>query len=152
MIKKALTAALILSSALAHSSPVDTQVITDLIVATFNANTQRLSKPAIFSDTEKFSPLDSQGHLKAKLGSTNLGAEDEASLNFKDNKSLAYVVEKSLLGELTENGEVRTIADGSLLMTAEAKSRLAFGAVNMTGIVEARTVIIKNGVIILSGR
>jgi hypothetical protein len=37
-------------------------------------------------------------------------------------------------------------------MTPEAKSRLVFGAVNMAGIVEARNVIIQNGVVILIGR
>lgn len=152
MLKILFTTALVISSALAQSATTETQALTDQIVATFNLNNLRVTEPSKFKASARVSVLDPQAHLTANLGSTNSGSGTVPTLTFKDNKSLTLSVNNYTLTELTQNGDVKPTADGTLLMTSEAKSRLAFGAVNTAGIVEARNVIIQNGVVILTGQ
>lgn len=152
MLKILFTTAIVLSSALAQSATSETQTIADQIVASFNLNNLRLVEPSKFIAPARASLLDPQAHLTANLGSTNMGMVSAPILTFKDNQLLSLTVNEYTLSELTQNGDVKQTADGNLLMTSEAKSRLAFGAVNMNGIVEARNVIIQNGVVILTGR
>lgn len=151
MLKILFATTLVVSSAMAQSATPETQAIVDQIVASFNLNNLKVAEPSKFNVPAGAWVIDPQAHLIANLGSTNRDFGLIPTLTFKDNKSLAITVNQYTLSELTQNGDVKQTADGSLLMTAEAKSRLAFGAVNITGIVEARNVIIKNGVVILTG-
>jgi hypothetical protein len=73
-------------------------------------------------------------------------------VRFNDSKALSFAVNERLLNELTETGAIDPNADGSLFMTPQAKSRVMSGAVNMAGVVEARSVLIQNGVVILIGQ
>jgi hypothetical protein len=152
MLKIFLTTALVVSSAMAQSATSETQAMVDQIVASFNLNNLRSVESTKFNAPTRESVLDPQAHLTANLGSANTGMGSVPTVTFKDNQSLALTVDQYTLSELTQNGEVKQTADGNLLMTPEAKSRLVFGAVNMAGIVEARNVIIQNGVVILIGR
>jgi hypothetical protein len=152
MIKLLFTSALVLSSALAQAATAEQQELTNIIVATFNLNQVRTTEPSRFGSMDSSSVLDSQGHLKANLGSHQVGSGTLPTLTFKDAKSLAFTVNQRLLTELTQNGSVNPNEDGSLHMTAGAKNRLVLGAVNTSGIVEARHVIIQDGLVILSGQ
>lgn len=152
MIKLLFTSALVLSGAMAQAATAEQQELTNIIVATFNLNQVRTNEPSRFGSIDSSSVLDSQGHLTANLGSHRLGAGTAPTLAFKDAKSLAMTVNQRLLTELTQNGSVNPNEDGSLHMTAEAKNRLVLGAVNTTGIIEARNVIIQDGLVILSGQ
>ena len=152
MLKILFATALVVSSAMAQSATPETQAIVDQIVASFNLNNLKVAEPSKFNVPAGASVTDPQAHLTANLGSTHRGFGSVPTLTFKDNKSLAIAINQHTLSEFTQNGDVKQTADGTLLMTAEAKSRLAFGAVNITGIVEARNVIIQNGVVILTGQ
>jgi hypothetical protein len=152
MFKILFTSAIVVSSALAQSATSDTQAMVDQVVASFNLNNLMSVEPRKFNAAAGTSVIDPQAHLTANLGSTNSGMGSVPTLTFKDNQSLALTVNQYTLSELTQNGDVKQTADGTLLMTSEAKSRLALGAVNMTGIVEARNVIIQNGVVVLTGQ
>lgn len=145
MVKKLFISALVLGSAMAHSTPLETQAIANMIVATFNLNHAYTAVPNSKKDADA---PDSQAHLKANI---QTGAGSAPALLFKDAKSLALTVNPRLLNELTQSASVTVEDGGALRMTAQAKSRLAFGAVNMAGIVEARSVIIRDGVVVLSG-
>ncbi len=137
---------------MAQSATPETQAVVDQIVASFNLNNLKVAEPSKFNAPVGTSAFDPLAHLTANLGSTNRGFGSVLTLTFKDNKSLAVTIDQYTLSELTQNGDVKQTADGTLLMTPQAKSRLAFGAVNITGIVETRNVIIKNGVVILTGQ
>lgn len=152
MIKILFTSALVLSSALAQAATAEQQELTNIIVATFNLNQVRTTEPSRFGSIDRSSVLECQGHLKANLGSHQVGSGTAPTLTFKDAKSLTITVNQRLLSELTQNGSVNPNEDGSLHMTAVAKNRLVLGAVNTTGIVEARNVIIQDGLVILSGQ
>jgi hypothetical protein len=153
MMKKILfAAALAMMSAFAQSAATESQAITDLIAATFNLNNTRLVETGKFLLSERTSGIDSQAHLKASLSRTPFGTENGRTVAFKDATSLSYVVNQGALNELIQNGDISKLNDGSLLMTSDAKSRLLSSAVNMGGFVEAKRIVIKGGVVILSGQ
>jgi len=152
MLKRLFVTVFMMASVLAQSAPFESQAIADQIVAAFSSNNLRLTEPSKLSTKESLSILDPQAPFTANLGRINLNSFTAPTLSFNDSKTLNLVVDQGLLNELTETGAVAPNADGSLHMTSEAKSRLRFGAVNLTGIVEARSVIIQNGVVILTGR
>jgi hypothetical protein len=139
-------------SALVHSATPETQVISNQIVAAFNANNLRLSIVDTPIAAEGMSKLDPKAPFTANLRRTNVGSTTVPTVRFNDSKALSFAVNERLLNELTETGAINPNADGSLFMTPQAKSRVMSGAVNMTGVVEARSVLIQNGVVILIGQ
>ena len=106
--------------------------------------------------------IENQGTITASLGTVNLGAGEQVTLNFAGNSLISFVVDKAVTGEVlgadgtpVENAILNTgtiSADGGAV-TLEAK--VAYDAiksvVNNQGVIEARTIDEHNGVIRLLG-
>ncbi len=144
--------ALVMMSALAQSATNNSQAITDLIAVTFNLNNSRFVDSGELGSPESSSEIGSQAHLKASLGNTPLGFKKVLTVAFKDVTLLSYVVNQGALNELIKYGDISQLNDGSLLATSGAKSRLLSSVVNMSGFVEARRVLVHEGVVTLKGQ
>ena len=95
--------------------------------------------------------VSNQGTMTAYLGSVALGAGSAATLTFSGNSLVHMQVDQSILNSLAENGGLIRADGGMVVMTAGAKNTLLASVVNNTGVIEARTVENRNGVITLLG-
>jgi filamentous hemagglutinin family protein len=95
--------------------------------------------------------VSNQGTITARLGTVALGAGSAATLTFSGNSLLQMLVDQSTLNNLAENRQLIEADGGRVIMTAGAKNALLASVVNNTGVIEARTVENRNGVITLLG-
>lgn len=95
--------------------------------------------------------VSNQGAIIAKLGTVALGAGSAATLTFDGNSLVNMQVDQSTLDNLAENKQLIQADGGRVLMTAGAKDALLANVVNNSGIIEARTVENRDGVITLLG-
>jgi filamentous hemagglutinin family protein len=95
--------------------------------------------------------VSNQGVIQAKLGTVALAAGDKITLEFSGDKLLNVEVDKGALQALAENKQLIQADGGIVLMTAKAADALLSTAVNNEGVIEARTVEDRNGVIKLLG-
>ncbi|MBN2654578.1 MAG: filamentous hemagglutinin N-terminal domain-containing protein [Nitrospirae bacterium] len=93
--------------------------------------------------------IRNEGIVAADLGTVAFGAGDKMTLNFSGNSLLGITVEEGALNALIENKNLIQADGGAVLMTARAANELALSAINNEGIVRARTIQEKNGVIVL---
>ncbi|MDQ1331744.1 MAG: hemagg act protein, partial [Thermodesulfobacteriota bacterium] len=103
-----------------------------------------------------------QGAIIANLGKVNLGAGEKITLNFAGNDLINFVINESVKNKvlgidasILENGvlnEGRITADGGeVVLSAKVAYDAIKSVVNNRGIIEARTLEYKNGVIKLNG-
>ncbi len=95
--------------------------------------------------------VDNSGTLVAKLGSVAMAAGNLITLDFHGDGMLKVAVEQGALASMAGNGGAILADGGRVLLTAKAAGQLAAGAVNNTGLIQARTLYSRNGVIELLG-
>jgi hypothetical protein len=97
--------------------------------------------------------VENSGLVQAQLGTVALGSGRAMSLTFSADKLISFVVSDPATAQgsgiaNTSNGQL--IADGGrVLMTARVASGVAANVINSAGLVQARSVSIKNGEIVL---
>lgn len=95
--------------------------------------------------------VSNQGTITAHLGAVALGAGSAATLTFSGNSLVKMQVDQSVLSSVAENGGLIRADGGMVVMHAGAKNALLASVVNNTGVIEARTVENREGVITLLG-
>ena len=88
-----------------------------------------------------------EGVISAQLGTVVLAAGDRTTLNFRDNKLVSFAIEQGALDALAENRQLIQADGGEIVLSAKAADALARSVVNNSGILQARTISEKNGVI-----
>lgn len=141
---------LVLSCLMAQSSTVDSGAISSLIAETFNLRNLRFQEPVKLDFARSLKSAHTTDQIKAKIDSVNLDEAENIGVSFEDVPNLSFHINPNFLSGLIKNGEVNKNDEGGLTMRTAVKSRLAFGAVNTKGIIEAHVVTISNGVVILS--
>ncbi|HVE44129.1 MAG TPA: autotransporter-associated beta strand repeat-containing protein, partial [Gammaproteobacteria bacterium] len=100
------------------------------------------------------------GYIESEAGSVVLASGSEFTVNFSGNDLVSFTVDKEVVqSALDQNGQPLrdgvknsgTISanGGKVLMTARTASQVLDNAINMSGVVEAKSVGIRHGVIIL---
>ncbi|HEX2955043.1 MAG TPA: filamentous hemagglutinin N-terminal domain-containing protein, partial [Bacillota bacterium] len=97
------------------------------------------------------SQANNEGLIVAQQGTVALGAGKQVTLDFYGDGLLNLAVDQGALGALAENRNLIQADGGRVIMTARAADALAGTVINNTGIVQARSIESKNGVIILDG-
>ncbi len=95
--------------------------------------------------------VSNQGVIQANLGSVALAAGNKVTLDFAGDGLLSVVVDESALNALAENKQLIKADGGSVLLTAKATGALLQTVVNNTGVIEAQTLVEREGKIILLG-
>ncbi|HZW24442.1 MAG TPA: MBG domain-containing protein, partial [Gallionella sp.] len=95
--------------------------------------------------------VSNEGTIAARLGTVALAAGDKVTLDFNGDQLLNVQVEQGALDALAQNSQLIRTDGGTVLMTAQAADALASAVVNNTGIIEARSIENRNGVIKLLG-
>jgi len=95
--------------------------------------------------------VSNQGVIAAKLGTVALAAGEAVTLDVAGDGLLNVAVDQGAVNALAENGGLIQADGGQVLMTAQAAGDLLDSAVNNTGIIQARTIENRNGVIKLLG-
>ncbi len=95
--------------------------------------------------------VSNSGTITAKLGSVALAAGSAVTLDFAGDGLLRVAVDQGALNALASNSGSLVADGGSALMTARAAGELIGTVVNNTGLVQARTLQNKAGVIQLLG-
>ncbi|MDI1271639.1 MAG: filamentous hemagglutinin N-terminal domain-containing protein, partial [Polaromonas sp.] len=92
-----------------------------------------------------------EGVIQARLGNVSLAAGSDVTLNLNNGSLLGLTVNQGVVGALADNSHLIQAEGGKVLMTAQAADRLVSAVVNNRGVIEARGVIAKDGVIRLLG-
>jgi filamentous hemagglutinin family protein len=95
--------------------------------------------------------VSNQGVITAQLGTVALGGGSATRLTFSGNQLLHLQVEQSTLDNLAENRQLIQADGGRVFMSAGASNSLLASVVNNSGIVQAQTVVERDGQIILMG-
>ncbi|MBU2700962.1 filamentous hemagglutinin family protein [Sporomusaceae bacterium BoRhaA] len=91
------------------------------------------------------------GVIVAQKGTTALGAGQAVTLNFNGDGLLNLAVSQAALNASAANHNLIQADGGQVIMTARAANALAGSVVNNSGIIEARGLENRNGVITLDG-
>ncbi len=92
-----------------------------------------------------------EGLITARLGTVALGAGEQVTLRIDGQQLVGFSVDKAAVDALAANKQLIQADGGTVVLSAQAKDALLSTVVNNTGIVEARSVSVKNGVIRLEG-
>ena len=92
-----------------------------------------------------------QGLIAARLGTVALAGGAGVTLDFDGNRLVNLQVDQAALGALAENRQLIQADGGLVVMTAAARDALLATVVNNSGVIEARSVENRNGVIKLLG-
>ncbi|MEO8114726.1 MAG: filamentous hemagglutinin N-terminal domain-containing protein, partial [Phenylobacterium sp.] len=95
--------------------------------------------------------VSNRGVISARLGAVSLAGGNAMSLDVAGDGLLNVTVDEGAVGALADNGGLIRADGGRVLMTARSAGALLRTAVNNTGVVEARTLENRNGVISLMG-
>jgi hypothetical protein len=95
--------------------------------------------------------VSNQGLIAARLGAVVLGAGSDVTLDVSGDGLLSVAVNRGELASLATNGGLIRADGGEVLLTARAAGRLLGGAVNDSGVILARSIASKGGVISLLG-
>ena len=95
--------------------------------------------------------VGNNGLISARLGTVALAAGNAITLDVAGNGLLNVTINKGALNALAQNGGLISADGGQVLMTAISASELLRSAVNNTGVIEARALQDRNGVISLLG-
>jgi len=91
--------------------------------------------------------VSNQGTISAKLGSVDLAAGSDVTIDFAGDGLLSLQVNQGAVNALAENKQLIEAEGGQVLMSAKAANSLATAVVNNTGMVDAETISNKAGVI-----
>jgi len=89
------------------------------------------------------------GTIEARLGKVTLAAGDTFTLDLNGDRLVNLAVGEATAAKLENSGQV--LADGGTVSLSAAAARDALGEVVNTGVVRARSVAQRNGVIVLDG-
>jgi filamentous hemagglutinin family protein len=92
-----------------------------------------------------------EGVISARLGTVTLVSGDELRVDFTGDRLIEIKVDQAAVNGLIENRNLVEAEGGWVLMSTDAASRLANGAINNSGIVRATTLSEHAGVIKLLG-
>lgn len=92
-----------------------------------------------------------EGVIAARLGTVALAAGDKVTLDFAGNRLLNVSIDEATLRGLVANRNLIRADGGLVLLTAQARDAVMAGVVNNSGVIEARTVDNRAGVIRLLG-
>ncbi|HUH59750.1 MAG TPA: filamentous hemagglutinin N-terminal domain-containing protein [Candidimonas sp.] len=92
-----------------------------------------------------------EGTISARLGTVALAAGDGLSLDVVGDGLLNVAVSEAAVNALVQNGGMIQADGGHVLMTAQAAGNLLNTVVNNTGVIQARTIENRDGVIKLLG-
>ncbi|HEX8661513.1 MAG TPA: filamentous hemagglutinin N-terminal domain-containing protein, partial [Brevundimonas sp.] len=95
--------------------------------------------------------VSNEGTIQANLGTVALAAGEAITLDVAGDGLLNVAIDKGAVNALVNNGGLLRANGGQVLMTAQAAGQLLRTAVNNSGIIEARTLENRNGVIKLLG-
>ena len=92
-----------------------------------------------------------EGVIAARLGTVALGAGNQVTLTLAGNALVGFSVDQAAVDALAANKQLIQADGGTVILSAQAKDALLSTVVNNEGIIEARSVSAKNGVIRLEG-
>ena len=95
--------------------------------------------------------VSNEGLIAARLGTVALAAGNTITLDVGGNGLLSVVVDRGAVGARARNGGILRADGGQVIMTANAANSLIRTVVNNTGLIEARSVGSRGGVIMLLG-
>ena len=95
--------------------------------------------------------VTNEGVIRANGGTVALGAGSQVTLNLADNQLVGFTVDKAALGALAQNRQLIQADGGTVILSALAKDALLSSVVNNDGVIEARSVSSRDGVIRLDG-
>ncbi len=93
--------------------------------------------------------VSNQGVISARLGSVVLAAGQAVTLDVASDGLLNVAVDRGAVNALIENGGLIQADGGQVILTAQAAGQLLRTAVNNSGVIQARTLQTRNGVISL---
>ncbi|MFH0731300.1 MAG: filamentous hemagglutinin N-terminal domain-containing protein [Candidatus Omnitrophota bacterium] len=94
--------------------------------------------------------ISNEGLVKARLGNVALASGEEVTLDFKGDGLLNVAVEKSVLDAAINNSGAISADGGTIILTAEAASDVCTTVINQEGILEANSLIERDGEVILT--
>jgi filamentous hemagglutinin family protein len=97
------------------------------------------------------SSVENAGNIVTTKGTTGLAAGDEITLGFDPNGLMAIKVDKAAYLAQVANSGVIEADSGTVVMTASAADALLATVVNNSGIVRARSMVERNGEIVIEG-
>ncbi|MGZ3240988.1 MAG: two-partner secretion domain-containing protein, partial [Burkholderiaceae bacterium] len=92
-----------------------------------------------------------KGVISARLGTVLLGAGNQTTLQLDNGSLVGYNIDKGAINALADNKQLIQADGGRVIMSAKAANQLARAVVNNSGVIEARTLQNKEGVIRLLG-
>jgi filamentous hemagglutinin family protein len=95
--------------------------------------------------------VSNEGTIQANLGTVALAAGEAITLDLAGDGLLNVAIDKGAVDALVHNGGLLRADGGQVLMTAQAAGQLLRTVVNNSGIIEARTLENRSGVIKLLG-
>jgi filamentous hemagglutinin family protein len=95
--------------------------------------------------------VQNTGKLTAPQGTALLAAADAVTLKLQDGGLTSYTIDQGSLQALVDNGGAILTEGGHVVLTAKARDALAKASINHSGLIEAQTVGVKNGVVELLG-
>jgi filamentous hemagglutinin family protein len=106
--------------------------------------------------------VDNEGVIEARLGSVTLGAGKTFAVDFDGDNLLSFAITSAdsqvplgpdgkPVSALVKNAGSLKADGGTVQVTARAAGAIVDNVINTTGIVEANSVAVKNGTVILSG-
>ncbi|MES2400972.1 MAG: filamentous hemagglutinin N-terminal domain-containing protein [Pseudomonadota bacterium] len=95
--------------------------------------------------------VSNQGVISARLGSVALAAGNAVTMDVTGDGLLNISVAQGAVNALVENGGMIQADGGRVLLTAQAAGNLLQTAVNNTGLIQAQTIVNRNGTILLLG-
>jgi filamentous hemagglutinin family protein len=95
--------------------------------------------------------VSNEGVIQANLGTVALAAGEAITLDVAGDGLLNVAIDKGAVNALVRNGGLLRANGGTVLMTAQAAGQLLHTVVNNTGVIEARTLQNRGGVIKLLG-
>lgn len=91
------------------------------------------------------------GEIRAQQGDVRLAAANEVEIQIQNGGLVNLTTTQGALDALAANGGLIKADGGRIFLTADALDQLAKASVNNTGIIEAQTIVNKNGTIVLLG-
>ncbi len=91
------------------------------------------------------------GIIQANLGTVAIGATEAATLNFSGSQLVSLQIDKGTFDALAENSGLIQADGGHVYMNAAAANDLTSAVVNHSGVIQARSLVERDGRIILLG-
>jgi filamentous hemagglutinin family protein len=92
-----------------------------------------------------------EGVIAARLGTVALAAGEQVTLTLAGQQLLSVAVDRDAVAALASNRQLIQADGGRVILTASARDALLDTVVNNSGVIEARSVSVRNGVVTLDG-